>query len=88
MGAGIALTLWNVLAGGHIRTDADEEARSISGEKGRSLLGDWQRNESEKKMCAALEKVAEQVGAKHITAGASQPLSGLNHCRIVEQDAD
>lgn len=65
---GIALTLWNVLAGGHIRTDADEEARSISGEKGRSLLGDWQRNESEKKMCAALEKVAEQVGAKHITA--------------------
>lgn len=69
---GIALTLWNVLAGGHIRTDAEEEARSVSGEKGRSFMGDWKRNESEKKICTALEKVAEQVGAKHITAGASQ----------------
>lgn len=29
----------------------------------------WERNETEKQMCKALESVAEQVGAKHITAG-------------------
>lgn len=67
----MALTLWNVLAGGHIRTDAEEEARRQSGEKGRTLMGSWERNENERKVCAALEKVADQVGSKHITAGTS-----------------
>ncbi|KAJ6556247.1 aryl-alcohol dehydrogenase [Mycena capillaripes] len=66
--AGIALTLWSVLAEGHIRTDAEEERRRASGEKGRSSHGPWERTEDEKKMCAALEVVAQQVGAKHITA--------------------
>ena len=66
---GIALTLWNVLAGGHIRTDAEEEARRQSGENGRAFFGSWERNEEQRKICAALEKVAEQSNAKHITAG-------------------
>jgi len=65
---GIALTLWNVLASGHIRTDAEEESRRSTGEKGRSVLGSWERTDDEKKMCAALEVVAKQVGAQHITA--------------------
>ncbi|KAJ7147856.1 aryl-alcohol dehydrogenase [Mycena crocata] len=65
---GIALTLWNVLAAGHIRTDAEEETRKASGENGRTLFGNWERTADEKKMCAALEVVAQQVGAKHITA--------------------
>ncbi|KAJ6480086.1 aryl-alcohol dehydrogenase [Mycena vulgaris] len=65
---GIALTLWNVLASGHIRTDAEEELRRSTGEHGRTLMGAWERTDDEKKMCAALEVVAKQVGAKHITA--------------------
>ncbi|CAK5274477.1 unnamed protein product [Mycena citricolor] len=66
---GMALAPWNVLAGGKLRTDAEEEARRTSGEKGRTIFGgDWERNEDEKKMSAALEKVAGQVGAKHITS--------------------
>ncbi|KAJ7904805.1 aryl-alcohol dehydrogenase [Mycena leptocephala] len=65
---GMALTLWNVLATGHIRSDADEEQRQASGELGRHVMGPWLRTADEKKMCAALEVVAQQVGAKHITA--------------------
>lgn len=66
---GMALAPWNVLAGGKLRTDAEEEARRQSGEEGRKTRGDWQRNEKERKMSAALEKVANEVGTKHITAG-------------------
>jgi hypothetical protein len=65
----MALTLWNVLATGHIRSDADEEQRQASGQLGRHVMGPWLRTADEKKMCAALEVVAQQVGAKHITAG-------------------
>ncbi|KAF6762975.1 arylalcohol dehydrogenase [Ephemerocybe angulata] len=66
---GMALCPWNVLAAGKIRTDEEEERRLKSGEKGRTLLGnDWMRNEEEKKVCKALEKVAGEVGAKSITA--------------------
>ncbi|KAJ6560366.1 aryl-alcohol dehydrogenase [Mycena capillaripes] len=65
---GIALTLWNVLASGRIRSDAEEEMRKSSGEHGRTLLGSWERTEDEKKVCAALEVVAKKVGTKHITA--------------------
>ena len=68
---GIALTLWNVLAGGHIRTDEEEERRRQTGEKGRTVMGPWERNENEKKVCAALEEVAKQVNAKSITSGTS-----------------
>jgi len=71
---GMALAPWNVLAAGKIRTDAEEEARRQSNEKGRTYyLSRWERNEKEKLVCKALEKVAEEIGAKHITAGT--PLS-------------
>ncbi|EPQ52424.1 Aldo/keto reductase [Gloeophyllum trabeum ATCC 11539] len=66
---GLAITPWNVLAGGHIRTDAEEEARRQSGEKGRQTWrGDWERNEREKLVCQALEDVANATGAKSIQA--------------------
>ena len=68
---GMALAPWNVLAGGKLRTDEEEEKRRVSGEKGRAIMPgtSWERNEKEKKMSKALEKVAEEVGAKHITSG-------------------
>ncbi|KAJ6584503.1 NADP-dependent oxidoreductase domain-containing protein [Mycena capillaripes] len=68
---GMTLTLWNVLATGRIRTDAEEERRKSSGELGRHALGPRrQRTTDEKRLCAALEVVANQVGVtvKHITA--------------------
>ncbi|KZT64790.1 aryl-alcohol dehydrogenase [Daedalea quercina L-15889] len=65
---GLALTLWNVLAGGHIRTDEEEERRRQTGEKGRTVMGPWERTESERKVCSALEVVAKQVGTKSITS--------------------
>ncbi|KAG6913385.1 hypothetical protein DXG01_007250 [Tephrocybe rancida] len=66
---GMALAPWNVLAGGKFRTDAEEEARRSSGEHGRKMVGnDWERNEKERKISAALENVAKEVGTRHITA--------------------
>ncbi|KAI5119360.1 hypothetical protein M0805_008515 [Coniferiporia weirii] len=65
---GLALAPWNVLAGGLLRT-AEEAKRAETDEKGRTLLDtDWMRNDNEKKMCAALEKVAKEVGTEHIAA--------------------
>ncbi|KAI0709650.1 aryl-alcohol dehydrogenase [Cerioporus squamosus] len=61
---GLALAPWNVLAGGKIRTDDEEERRRRTGEKGRTVAGpDWERTEVERKMCKALEEVAKQVVA-------------------------
>jgi hypothetical protein len=65
----MALAPWNVLAGGKFRTDAEEARRRETGEHGRKLTPDWERNNREKKMSAALEKVASEVGTEHITAG-------------------
>ncbi|KAI9066497.1 aryl-alcohol dehydrogenase [Trametes sanguinea] len=66
---GMAIAPWEVLAAGKIRTDAEEEERRRSGEKGRMILGpNWERNETEKKVCKVLEEVAAQVGAKSIQA--------------------
>ncbi|EIN08742.1 Aldo/keto reductase [Punctularia strigosozonata HHB-11173 SS5] len=66
---GLALAPWNVVAGGKIRTDEEEERRRQTGEKGRTTFNpNWERTEDEKKVCKALEKVAAEVGAKHITA--------------------
>ncbi|KAH8102188.1 Aldo/keto reductase [Cristinia sonorae] len=66
---GMAICPWNVLASGRIRTDEEEERRRQSGEGGRTLFGTkWERNENEKKMAKALEQVAKDVGAKHITS--------------------
>ena len=67
---GMALAPWNVVASGKFRTDAEEQKRLETGEKGRVIFGgDWLRNDNEKKASAALEKVAQEVGAKSITAG-------------------
>jgi len=66
---GMALAPWNVLAGGKIRSDAEEERRRATGEKGRTLMGpEWERTPEERKVCLALEEVAKQVGAKSITS--------------------
>ncbi|KAF8895213.1 NADP-dependent oxidoreductase domain-containing protein [Infundibulicybe gibba] len=66
---GMALAPWNVLAGGRLRDDAEEQRRRETGEKGRTTFNpDWERNEDEKRMSAALEKVANEVGASTITA--------------------
>lgn len=65
----MALSPWNVLAGGKIRTDEEEEKRRQTGENGRAWSGSWERNEKEKKISKALEKVAAEVGAKHINSG-------------------
>ncbi|KAH8114687.1 NADP-dependent oxidoreductase domain-containing protein, partial [Phellopilus nigrolimitatus] len=66
---GLALAPWNVIAAGRLRTDAEEAKRAETGEKGRTLSqAEWRRNEDEKKMSAALEKVAKEVGTEHITA--------------------
>ncbi|KAK0209894.1 NADP-dependent oxidoreductase domain-containing protein [Armillaria fumosa] len=66
---GLALAPWDVLGGGKFRTDAEEEERRQSGEKGRAPAGmgiGWERNENEKKISSALEKVAGEVGVKNI----------------------
>ena len=66
----MALAPWNVLAGGKIRTDEEEERRRQTGENGRTLsASNWERNDKEKTVCKALEKVAAEIGAKHITSG-------------------
>ena len=66
---GMAIAPWNVLAAGKIRSDAEEEARRQTGENGRTLWADWERTPTERKVCSALEKVAEEVGAKNIQSG-------------------
>jgi len=65
---GMALAPFNVLAGGHIRSNEEEERRRQTGEQGRVLMGPWERTADEKKVCDALEEVAKQVGANNITA--------------------
>ncbi|KAF8908582.1 Aldo/keto reductase [Gymnopilus junonius] len=66
---GLALAPWNVLAGGKIRTDEEEERRRQTGEKGRTIIDpNWERNDQEKAVAKALEKVAAEIGAKHITS--------------------
>ncbi|OCH95137.1 aryl-alcohol dehydrogenase [Obba rivulosa] len=68
---GLALAPWNVLAGGKIRTDAEEEGRKQSQEKGRVIFfgnQQFERTAEERKVCLALEEVAKQVGATNIRA--------------------
>ncbi|KAE9388890.1 Aldo/keto reductase [Gymnopus androsaceus JB14] len=65
---GMALSPWSVLAGGKIRTDAEEEKRRTTGENGRSMTGSWERSDDQVKMSHALEKMAKDIGAKSITA--------------------
>ncbi|KZT63475.1 Aldo/keto reductase [Daedalea quercina L-15889] len=66
---GMAITPWNVLAGGKIRTDEEEERRRQTGELGRTILGpQWERTPEQRQVCQTLEKVAAEVGVKSITA--------------------
>ena len=66
---GMALAPWGVLAGGRLRSDEEEERRAESGENGRVVFhSDWKRTDAEKAMSTALDKVAKEVGAKHLTA--------------------
>ncbi|THH13999.1 hypothetical protein EW146_g6282 [Bondarzewia mesenterica] len=68
---GLALAPWDVLAGGRYRTDAEDKARREAGQTGRTAFtqdGQWERNEDERKVSLALEKVAAEVGAKTIQA--------------------
>lgn len=59
---GVALAPFNVLAGGRLRSDAEEERRRNTGENGRTIYGpNWERTPDERKMSAALEKVANEV---------------------------
>lgn len=66
---GMALAPYNVIAGGKLRTDAEEARRRETGENGRDLFGTgWERNEAETKMSRALEAVAKEVGVNSIAA--------------------
>ncbi|KAI0790736.1 aryl-alcohol dehydrogenase [Abortiporus biennis] len=65
---GMALAPFNVLAGGKIRSDAEEQKRRETGEKGRTWLGNWERTETEIAVSHGLEKVAKEIGAKSINA--------------------
>jgi hypothetical protein len=65
-----------VLGAGRLRTDEEEERRERSGEKGRQLFSpEWKRTPEEVKLSHALEKVAKEIGAKSITAGACSVLT-------------
>ncbi|KAJ7575152.1 Aldo/keto reductase [Mycena floridula] len=60
---GLALAPWGVLAGGKIRTDAEEQRRKESGENGRTMMGpDWERTDKEKQVCKVLEEIAAEIG--------------------------
>ncbi|KLO09036.1 aryl-alcohol dehydrogenase [NADP+] [Schizopora paradoxa] len=59
---GMAIAPFNVLAGGRLRSDAEEERRRNTGENGRTVYGpSWERTPEERKMSTALEKVANEV---------------------------
>ncbi|KAJ7230601.1 Aldo/keto reductase [Mycena pura] len=67
---GLALAPFGVLAHGSIRTNEEEQKRKESGELGRTLFKPhWERNEDQRNIATALEKVATEVGAKTIHAG-------------------
>jgi len=60
---GMGIIPWNVMAGGRLRSDAEEKRRAESGEGGRKLnRPDWQRTEIERKAASALEKVGKELG--------------------------
>ncbi|KAJ7355732.1 NADP-dependent oxidoreductase domain-containing protein [Mycena albidolilacea] len=66
---GLALAPFGVLAHGNIRTDAEEQKRKETGDLGRTLFKpQWERTEEQQNMTRALEKVAQEVGAKSIHA--------------------
>ena len=73
---GLALAAWDVLGDGKIRSDAEEQRRRVTGEKGRTTglshnAANWEeRTEEERKVCLVLEEVTKEVGVESITSGA------------------
>ncbi|KAI0278766.1 Aldo/keto reductase [Russula aff. rugulosa BPL654] len=66
---GLALAPWNVLGAGKIRSDAEEQRRRETGEKGRMTSSpNWERTEEERKVCLVLQEVAKEVGVESITS--------------------
>jgi aryl-alcohol dehydrogenase-like predicted oxidoreductase len=66
---GLALAPWGVLAGGKIRTNAEEVRRKESGEKGRTAFSsDWERTPEQIKVCDVLEEIGKEVGTESITS--------------------
>ncbi|KAF9256392.1 Aldo/keto reductase [Marasmius fiardii PR-910] len=65
---GMALAPWSVLAGGKLRTDAEEQRRKESGEEGRKWGKSWERTPEEAAMSRGLQKVAQELGVKSITS--------------------
>ncbi len=61
----LVLSLWAVVGQGRLRTDAEEQQRKETGEKGRTMFSpNWERTEVEVKVCRASEKVAAEVGVE------------------------
>ena len=66
---GLALAPWGVLAGGKIRTNAEEARRKESGEKGRTLLAaEWERTPEQRRVCDVLEEIGKEAGTESITS--------------------
>ncbi|KAJ8509475.1 hypothetical protein ONZ45_g8358 [Pleurotus djamor] len=68
---GMAIAPWGVLAGGKLRSDEEEQRRRETGENGRTFFspnGQWERSAEEKAMSAVLDKIAKEVGTKHLGA--------------------
>jgi aryl-alcohol dehydrogenase-like predicted oxidoreductase len=66
---GMAIAPWGVLGGGKLQTEKQMEERKAKGEGIRNHAGgrvDTEQTENEKKMSAALEKVADEVGVDSI----------------------
>ncbi len=71
---GLALSPWAVVGQGRLRTDAEDQQRKETGEKGRTMLSpNWECTEVEVKVCRVLESVVAEVGVGfNIRAGESR----------------
>ena len=77
----MAFTPWNMLINGRLRTDAEEQQREQSGQKGRQgFAPSWKRSENERKISEVLEKTAKELGTKNIRAGVFQKSPCLAVC--------
>ncbi|CAL1699912.1 unnamed protein product [Somion occarium] len=96
---GMAIAPWNLLLQGTIRTDEEEEARRNAGVKGRArFTTSWERDESEKKICKVLEKIANELGAKNLRSVANAyvmqktthvfPILGVKSVEQLEANVD
>jgi len=81
----MAIVPLGVLGGGKLITDAEEEQRKRSAEKGRATMRDWLRNPQEVAMSHALEKVANELGVKNITSGKNPPAYTRQYSKLTLQ---